>query len=277
MGIKVTPNDSLCSNIEHQLRIAPELENFVATTIAGPQESTTIDRRKACIFMALANKSFTTFHAIFSLLRTGSCLEDAAVLVRVLYESTMTATFLLYADKRTVDDYADFFMYRNWRDHQLFKEINTVGAANAFPQETLQEMERQFNQVQGRYSKGRWTSYSAEDMARVADGHLPDGFKVFTVLYASIYRQSSAYVHSDVRSIQGQIQESADGLVNISLPISKEHCGKLMYAANFLMLVTCFMVTATFYGKEYTPQWNSLVLQWNGTTAISNQPQPVLP
>ncbi len=265
MGIKITPNNSLRGNIEHQLRIAPELENFVATTIAGPQESTAIDRRKACIFMALASKSFTTFHAIFSLLQTGPCLEDAAALVRVLYESTMTAAFLLHADERAVDDYADFFMYRNWRDHQLAKEVNPVGAANAFPPEILQEMERQFDQVQGRYSKGRWTSYSAEDMARVADGHLPDGFKVFTVLYASIYRQSSAYVHSDVRSIQGRIQESAEGLINISPRISKEHCGTLMYAANFLMLVACFLVTGTFYGNKYTPQWNSLVLQWNGT------------
>jgi hypothetical protein len=105
-------------------------------------------------------------------------------------------------------------------------------------------------------------------MARVADGHLPDGFKVFTVLYSSIYRQSSAYVHSDVRSIQGQIQETAEGFVKISRPVSKEHCGKLMYAANFLMLVTCFIVTSTFYGKKYTPQWNSLVLRWNGTAPI---------
>jgi Family of unknown function (DUF5677) len=143
MGIKVKPNDSLRGNIEHQLRIAPELENFVETTIVGPQESATIDRRKACIFMALANKSFTTFRAIFSLLQTGQCLEDAAVLVRVLYESTMTAAFLLYADEQAVNDYADFFMYRNWRDHQLVKEVNPLGAANAFPPEALQEMERQ--------------------------------------------------------------------------------------------------------------------------------------
>jgi hypothetical protein len=215
--------------------------------------------------MALANKSFTTFHAIFSLLQTGRCLEDAAALLRVLYESTMIAAFLLYADERAVDDYADFFMYRNWRDHQLAKEINPVGAANAFPPETLQKMERQFNQVQGRYSNGRWTSLSGEAMARIADGYLPDGFKVFTLLYASIYRQCSAYVHSDVRSIQSQIQESAGGLVYISPTISKEHGGKLMHTANFLMLAICYMVSGTFYGKEYIPQWNSLVLRWNGT------------
>jgi hypothetical protein len=265
MGIKVKPNDRLRCNIGHQLRIAPELENFVTTTIVGPQESTTIDRRKACIFMALASKSFTTFHAIFSLLQSGRCLEDAAALVRVLYESTMTAAFLLYADERAVDDYADFFMYRNWRDHQLAKEVNPVGAANAFPPETLRLMESQFNQVQERYSNGRWTSLSTEAMAKVADGHLPDGFKVFTLLYASIYRQCSAYVHSDVRSIQRQIQESAEGFDYISRPISNELCGRLMHAANFLMLAICFMVSGTFYGKKYTPQWNSLVLRWNGT------------
>jgi hypothetical protein len=268
MGIKVEPNNSLRGNIEHQLRIAPELETFVTATIVGPQESPTIDRRKAYIFMALANKSFTTFHAIFSLLKSGRCLEDAAALVRVLYESTMTAAFLLYADVQAVDDYADFFMYKNWRDHQLLKKVNPVGAANAFPPETLQKMESQFKQVQGRYRNGKWTSRSAEDMARVADWHLPDGFKVFTVLYASIYRQCSAYVHSDVRSINGQIQETAEGFIYISRPISEEECGRLMHAANFLMLAICFMVSGTFFGKKYISQWNSLVLRWNGSTRL---------
>jgi hypothetical protein len=265
MGIKVMPNDRLRTDIDHQLRIAPELENFVAATMVGPQHSTTIDRRKACIFMALASKSFTTFHAIFSLLQKGLCLEDAAALVRVLYESTMTAAFLLQADDRAVDDYADFFMYRNWRDHQLAKIVNPVGAANAFAPETLRKMERQFNQVRGRYKNGRWTSLSGEAMAKVADEHLPGGFKVFTLLYASIYRQCSAYVHSDVRSLQREIEESAEGFVYINRPISKELCGRLMHAANFLMLAMCFMVSAAFYGKKYTAQWNSLVLHWSGT------------
>jgi hypothetical protein len=126
-------------------------------------------------------------------------------------------------------------------------------------------MEEQFNQVRGRYGKGKWTSRSAEEMAKVADSQLPEGVKVFAVLYASIYRQCSAYVHSDVRSIQDRIQETPEGLVDIRRRVSKESCGKLMYAANFLMLTTCFMVSGTFYGKKYIPQWNSLVSQWNGT------------
>ena len=268
MGIKIEPNDALRDDLEHQLRIAPELENFVRTTMVGPQESTTIDRRKACIFMALASKSFTTFRAIVTLLQTGSFLEDSAVLVRVLYESTMTATYLLYSDEQAVDDYADFFMYRSWRDHQLVKELNPEVAEKAFLPEVLQEMESQFNEVEERYSKGKWTPLSAETMAQLADKNLPDGFKVFELLYASIYRQCSAYVHSDVRSIQGQIQENAEGIVQISQPISKEHSGKLMYAANFLMLTICFVVSGTFYGTKHIPQWNSLVLRWNGTGSV---------
>jgi hypothetical protein len=268
MGIKIEPNNTLRDDLDHQLRIAPELENFVKTTMVGPQESTTLDRRKACIFMALASKSFTTFRAIFSLLQKGSFLEDSAVLVRVLYESTMTATFMLDADEQAVDDYADFFMFRNWRDHQLVKELDPAVADKAFRPEVLQEMESQFNAVQGRYSKGKWTSLSAESMAQLADKHLPDGFKVFAFLYASIYRQCSAYVHSDVRSIQGQIQENAEGIVQISQPVSKEHSGQLMHAANFLMLTICFVVSGTFCGTKHIPQWNSLVLRSNPSHQI---------
>jgi hypothetical protein len=81
--------------------------------------------------------------------------------------------------------------------------------------------------VAGRYKNGKWTELSAESMAKSADSHLPDGYKVFAFLYASIYRQCSAYVHSDVRSIQAQIQENAEGIVQISQPISKEHSGRL--------------------------------------------------
>jgi len=265
MGIKVTPNDSLRDNREHQLLIARELENFVTTTVAGPQESTTIDRRKASIFMALADKSFTTFHSIVVLSQAG-LYEDASALVRIFYESTMTAAFLLYADSQQVDDYADFFMYRNWRDHQLAEKVNPI-SKNAFPPEMLEGMHKQFEQVEGRYSNGKWTSRSAEGMARVADGHLPEGYKVFGVLYASIYRQCSAYVHSDVRSIQSRIQETPEGLVDIRRRTSNESCGRLMYAANFLMLMTCFMVSGTFYAQKFIPRWNEIVLRWNGTPA----------
>jgi uncharacterized protein DUF5677 len=268
MGIKIEPNDALRDDLEHQLRIAPELENFVKTTMVGLQESTTTDRRKACIFKALASKSFTTFRAIVTLLQTGSFLEDSAVLVRVWYESTMTATYLLYSDEQAVDDYADFFMYRNWRDHQLVKELDPMVADKAICTEDLKTMESQFNEVGVRYRNGKWTALSAEAMARFADEHLPDGYKVFAFLYASIYRQSSAYVHSDVRSIQAQFHENAGEIVQISQPISKEHAGKLMYAANFLMLTICFVVSGTFYGTKHIPQWNSLVLRWNGTAPL---------
>jgi hypothetical protein len=269
VGIKITPNDVLRDNLKHQLLIAGELENFVTTTVVGPQESTTIDPRKASVFMALADKSFTTFHSIVVLSHAG-LYEDASALVRILYESTMTAAFLLYADEQQVDDYADFFMYRNWRDHQLADKVNPI-AKNAFPPEMLEGMQKQFEQVEGRYSSGRWTSRSAEDMAKFADEHLPDGYKVFSVLYASIYRQCSAYIHSDVRSIQSRIQETAEGLVDIRRRASNESCGRLMYAANFLMLMTCFMVSGTFYGQKFIPQWNEIVLRWNGAAAPTNR------
>ena len=102
-------------------------------------------------------------------------------------------------------------------------------------------------------------------MATSADGQLPPRYKVFTVLYGSIYRQLSAYVHSDVRSIQASVKENAAGIALISQPVSKERAGGLMYAANFLMITICFVVSGHFYGTKYIPQWNTIVQTWNGT------------
>ena len=270
MGIKIEPNDALRDDLRHQLQIAPQLENFVATTMVGAQDFKEMDNRKACIFMALANKSFHTFRAIFILLKDGSLLEDSAVLVRVLYESALTATFLLSSNEQTIDDYADFFMFRNWRDHQLYKAMEPTADKRIRP-EDLKTMESQFNEVSGRYPNNKWTDLSAEAMATFADRQLPQGFKVFAVLYGSIYRQTSAYVHSDVRSIQASVREDAAGIALISQPVSKERSGGLMYAANFLMITICFVVSSTFYGKKYIPQWNAIVQTWNGTTPVGGE------
>jgi hypothetical protein len=270
MGIKMEPNPSLRDDLQHQLKIAPQLEEFVASTMVGPQEFKETDRRKMCIFMALANKSFHTYRAIFILLQNGSLLEDAAVLVRVLYESTLNATFLLHSDEHTIDDYADFFMFRNWRDHQLYKAVDPTADKRVRP-EHLQTMESQFNEVSGRYPKSKWTELTAEAMAISADSHLPPGFKVFAVLYNSIYRQLSAYVHSDVRSIQAAVTENASGIALISQPVSKERAGGLMYAANFLMITICFVVSGTFYGQKYIPRWNAIVQEWNGTAPVGGE------
>jgi hypothetical protein len=46
MGIKIEPNSSLRDDLQHQLRIAPQLEEFVESTMVGPQEFTTIDFRR---------------------------------------------------------------------------------------------------------------------------------------------------------------------------------------------------------------------------------------
>ena len=134
-------------------------------------------------------------------------------------------------------------------------------------------MENQFNEVSGRYPKSKWTELTAEAMATSADSHLPPGYKVFAVLYGSIYRQLSAYVHSDVRSIQASVKENAAGIALISQPVSKERAGGLMYAANFLMITICFAVSSTFYGKKYVPQWNAIVQTWNGTPPVGGESQ----
>jgi hypothetical protein len=56
------------------------------------------------------------------------------------YESAMIATFLAHAaDDQTVDDYADYFMFRNWRDHELAVQLNPE-AAKAFPPDFLAQM-----------------------------------------------------------------------------------------------------------------------------------------
>jgi hypothetical protein len=124
-----------------------------------------------------------------------------------------------------------------------------------------------YSDVQGRYAGNRgnnWTNFTAEAMALKADDSLPTGFKVFKDLYASIYRQASAFVHWDVRSIQEFFKEDAEGL-SIQRPSTPERCADAMYAANFIMIATCWVVASSFYGKKFVPEWNALILEWNGT------------
>lgn len=269
MEIKVEPNPdrSRRRNLPCQLEIADKLLRFVETTTTEPQTPSKLDPRRSCILMSLAAKSFATFQSVQALLKLGM-YEDASALVRIMYESTMIATFLAHAaDDQTVDDYADYFMFRNWRDHELAAQVNPE-AAKAFPPEFLAKMKEDFDAVQGRYDRN-WTKLSAEAMALAADEKLPSRFKVFKNLYASIYRQSSAFVHSDVRSIQPFFKENAAGMVWIRRRSTPEQCGEVMYAANFIMIAICWVVTASFYGKKFVPEWNALILEWNGTPGAS--------
>jgi hypothetical protein len=248
-----------------QLEIADKLLRFVETTTTEPQ--TNLDPRRSCILMSLAAKTFATFQSVQALLKLGMH-EDAAALLRVMYESAMIATFLAHAaDDQTVDDYADYFMFRNWRDHQLAVQVNPE-SANALQPDFLSKMKADFDAVHGRYDRN-WTRLSAEAMALAADDKLPSGFKVFTTLYASIYRQASAFVHSDVRSIQPFFKEAA-GRVWIRRTSSPERCAEAMYAANFIIIAICWVVTASFYGKKFVPEWNVLVLEWNGMASGTN-------
>jgi hypothetical protein len=271
MGIKVEPNAdrSRRRNLPLQLEIADKLLHFVDTTTTEPQTPSNLDPRRSCILMSLAAKTFATFQSVRALLKIGM-YEDASALVRVMYESAMIATFLAHAaDDGTVDDYAEYFMFRNWRDHELALQVNSE-AANAFPPEFLAKMKADFDAVQGRYDRN-WTQLSAEAMALAADKKLPSGFKVFKDLYAAIYRQASAFVHSDVRSIQKFSEQDASGKVWIRRTSTPERCAEVMYAANFIMIATCWVVTASFYGRKFVSDWNALILEWNGTPGMRAQ------
>lgn len=268
MGIKVEPNPDRTRrrNLPLQLEIANKLLRFAESTTTEPQVPANLDPRRSCILMSLAAKTFATFQSVQALVKLGM-FEDASALVRVMYESAMIATFLARAaDDQTVDDYSDYFMFRNWRDHELALQVNPQ-AANAFAPDVLAQMKAHFVEVQGRYDRNRgnnWTSLSAEAMALAADDNLPSGFKVFKDLYAAIYRQASAFVHSDVRAIQPFFKEAA-GQVSIQRTSTPERCAEVMYAANFIMIAICWVVTASFYGKKFVPEWNALILEWNGT------------
>jgi len=275
MGIKVEPNPdrSRRQNLPLQLEVADKLLRFAATMTTEPRTTENLNPRRAYILMALGAKTFATFQSVQALLKLGMC-EDSSALVRIMYESAMIATFLAHAaDDQTVGDYADYFMFRNWRDHELALQVNPE-AAKAFAPEVLSQMKVDFDAVRGRYDRNRgnnWTNFTAEAMALRADDKLPSGFRVYEDLYAAIYRRASTFVHSDVRSIQEFFKEDAGGL-SIQRPSTPERCADVMYAANFIMFATCWVVTATFYGKRFVPEWNALILEWNGTPGVTAWP-----
>lgn len=268
MGIKVEPNPdrSRRRNLPLQLDIGDKLVRFAATMTTEPRVTENLNPRRSYILMALGAKTFATFQSVQALLKRGM-YEDSSALVRIMYESAMIATFLAHAaDDQTVEDYAAYFMFRNWRDHELALQVNPE-AAKAFAPDVLGKMKVHFDEVQGRYARNRgnnWTNFSAEAMALKADDSLPTGFRVFGDLYAAIYRQASAFVHSDVRSIQEFFKEDAGGL-SIQRPSTPERCAEAMYAANFIMFAMCWVVASSFYGTKLIPEFNALILEWNGT------------
>ena len=139
-------------------------------------------------------------------------------------------------------------MYRNWRDHQSAEKVNPI-AAERFPLEILKEMQNNSLRSRGVTAKANGHRVRQKTWRKSPTTGYQKGLRFSPASYGSIHRQCSAYVHSDVRSIQSRIQQTPEGLVEIRRD-SKESCGRLMYAANFLMLTTCFMVSGTFYGKK---------------------------
>ncbi|MGC2698621.1 MAG: DUF5677 domain-containing protein [Candidatus Acidiferrales bacterium] len=244
--------------------MAQKLTEFVDGNFLGWQNIA--DARKGSILMALADKSFVTFRAIRHLLQDSLFVDDASALVRVQYECIVNALFVSYSPYPVPDDYADYFMYRHWYDHQQVAIRDPKTAANAFSREVLARMEADFQAVENRYRvlKHSWTTQSLRDRADFVDGIVPPGFRIFGSLYETIYRPCSAWVHSDVRSIQSRMQQLADGTLQIHREVTPEERARFMHAANFLVLAITFPVAAELYGNKLIEPWNAIVREWSG-------------
>jgi len=216
--------------------------------------------------MALADKSFVTFRAIRHLLQDSPFVDDATALVRVQYECIVNALFVYYAPYPVPDDYADYFMYRQWYDHQRVATQDPKTAASALPPEILAGMEENYKNVENRYHalNNSWTTKNLPDRATFVDGIMPEGFKTFRWLYETIYRPCSAWVHSDVRSIQSRMQQLENGTFQVHREVVPEERARFMHASNSLMLAISFPVAAEFYGKKLIEPWNVIVREWSG-------------
>ena len=257
--------DSLLKlNLSHQLRIAQKLTEFVDAKLVGWQNIA--DARKGFLLMALADKSFVTFRAICHLLQDSTFVDDASALVRVQYECIVNALFVFYSPYPVPDDYADFFMYRHWYDHQQVAAKDPKTAANTLAPNRLAKMEGDFKRVENRYRvlNNNWTTKSLRDRATFVDDIMPKGFKTFGWLYETVYRPCSAWVHSDVRSIQSRMQELEDGTLQINREVTPAERARFMHVANFLMLAISFPVAAEFYGNKLIEPWNVIVREWSG-------------
>jgi hypothetical protein len=255
---------SLKLNLSHQLQIAQKLTEFVDANFIGWQK--VADARKGLLLMALADKSFVTFRAIRHLLQESAFVDDASALVRVQYECIVNALFVFYSPYPVPDDYADYFMYRHWYDHRQVAAMDPKTAANAFAPELLAGMEGDFKKVESRYRvlNSSWTTKNLRDRATFVDDIMPKGFKTFGWLYETVYRPCSAWVHSDVRSIQSRMQELEDGTLQINREVTPAERARFMHVANFLMLAISFPVAAEFYGKKLIEPWNAIVREWSG-------------
>jgi hypothetical protein len=256
--------------------MAQKLTEFVDANFLGWQNID--DARKGLLLMALADKSFVTFRAIRHLLQDSPFVDDASALVRVQYECIVNALFVFYSPYPVPDDYADYFMYRHWYDHRQVAAMDPETAANALAPQLLAGMEGDFKEVESRYRvlNNDWTKKKLRERAAFVDEIMPKGFKTFKWLYETIYRPCSAWVHSDVRSIQSRTRQLEDGTFQIYREVTPGERARFMHAANFLMLAISFPVAAEFYGKRLIEPWNLVVREWSGLSpddSVANVPK----
>jgi hypothetical protein len=218
-----------------------------------------------------------TFRAIRHLLQNCPFVDDATALVRVQYECIVNALFVYYSPYPVPDDYADYFMYRQWYDHKQIASRDPETAASALSPELLTGMEENYKEVESRYRVLRhgWTKQNLADRAAFVDGIMPSGWKLFVWLYETIFRPCSAWVHSDVRSIQSRIRELADGTPQIHREVAPEQRARCMHAANLLMLAISFSVAAEFYGNKLIEPWNVIMREWTGLSP--DEPRAKMP
>jgi len=255
--MRTEPQSELTLDFPHQVSISKRLLDHGRAIF---EEREIPAERKDVIFIALADKCFTTSNAILVLCESAH-VEDALCLLRVLIEAVITGGYLLISDPKVADDYADYPQYSNWKQFQALQATSPEISMDMTPEE-IEEMQENHDRVKDRYDKyrGEWTADNIFKRAKKLDEAA--GLNVYRSLMNVGWRKASAFVHSTAASLESKI--TADQLnVKIQREVTPRDGAGVLYSSNMAMLALTALVDLRF-GKKKVAQWKEIYEEWCG-------------
>lgn len=219
---------------------------------------------KHSIFFALATRCIETANAVRVLIdHQTPMVEDASALVRILTESTITASFIAVKN----DSMAERF--DAWGDYFAAKQ--ELLSLKAFPKpdpaehsKELDEWESIKSQVLERFPEFKkpgdfWKNVF--ERAKEVDEDLGDpAIRDFAELNETI-KPLSNYVHQNALAVRKRIKID-DCSVSIGREYSDADKANVLYACNQALFAFCLILDATYWAAKNANRWNELRRAW---------------
>ncbi len=227
-------DESLTTNLNHQLEQATELRNFAYVVMVAEHKGQFTRAHK--LASALFYRSLQTHEATEILIRR-PLVEDARVLVRVLVEQVVNCAYMLtVVDDQTVEDFVKY--------QSVSVELE---------EDVRKESEARAPRFKNRRN-GEWcVDGKLHERAAKVDEKFSEALKKpyieFRWLVNSEWRFAGSHVHGMADSILEQVSV-VEGVTTIEQKFDVEDAATALYSANFALLLVLPLVDGSLGGKN---------------------------